>query len=193
MWWIALLGGILGALLALMMLDWALIILSSLIGAKPGEPSSASRSSNNHPLGDSPRHLRHRDSIATASTSGSRGLNDSLSQTNFESKSIARGLGLFDGGSSMPLIPWLGLRFLGYSCAQDPAASLEKTHNAKDEAKKASSSMTLTSHFPVTGLVPIVLDLGTKVMMGIFFSRLPRIEKESSIVDNLEMGLDWRN
>jgi hypothetical protein len=32
-WWIALLGGILGALLALMMLDWALIILSSLIGA----------------------------------------------------------------------------------------------------------------------------------------------------------------
>ena len=32
-WWIALLGGILGALLALMMLDWALIILSSLIVA----------------------------------------------------------------------------------------------------------------------------------------------------------------
>ncbi len=33
MWWIVLLGGILGALLALIMLDWALIILSSLIGA----------------------------------------------------------------------------------------------------------------------------------------------------------------
>lgn len=32
-WWFFLLGGILGALLALMLLDWALIILSSSIGA----------------------------------------------------------------------------------------------------------------------------------------------------------------
>jgi len=33
MWLFALFGGILGGILALMLLDWALIILSSLIGA----------------------------------------------------------------------------------------------------------------------------------------------------------------
>src|SRR5690349_17977318 len=52
---------------------------------QPDKPSSATRSRNNPPLGHSPCHLRHRDSIANASTSGSRGLNESLSQTNFES------------------------------------------------------------------------------------------------------------
>jgi hypothetical protein len=32
-WWLFLIGGIFGAILALMLLDWGLIILSSLIGA----------------------------------------------------------------------------------------------------------------------------------------------------------------
>ena len=40
---------------------------------------------------------------------------------------------------------------------------------------------------------PLVLDLGTKELWKCFHQKLQRIKKESSIVDNLEMGLDWRN
>jgi len=74
-WWIALLGGSrrssgpgdagLGA-------HYPLVVDR----CQPGKQSSASRSSHNRPLGVSPRHLRHHNSIATPSTSGSRGLND---------------------------------------------------------------------------------------------------------------------
>ena len=38
-----------------------------------------------------------------------------------------------------------------------------------------------------------VLESGTKELWECFHQKLQRIKKESSIVDNLEMGLDWRN
>ena len=75
-WWIALLGGVLGAPSgtddAGLGAHYPLVVDR----CQPGNPSSASRSSHNRPLGVSPRHLRHHNSIATPSTSGSRGLND---------------------------------------------------------------------------------------------------------------------
>ncbi len=41
--------------------------------------------------------------------------------------------------------------------------------------------------------MPLVLDLVTKELWECLQQKLPRIKKESSIVDNLEMGLDWQN